>query len=175
MGGSALVTGDVSTGSGGGGGAATVDVGSGGVETCGTAAVDDTLDAVCVTWLTALVAVVVTVSAAEPVDGRAAGAPPDSDADVADADVTGPRAPSTIVAPIGCAAPGAGPLPTSIVPPLSKGTAAPVCTAPLVTTKVRPCRSRTTIGPRRTRIAAEIVLVFSAVAAAAGAAAAGLL
>ena len=79
-GGSALVTGAVSTGSGGGGGAATVDVGSGAVDTGRAPAAVVTVSTACVTCVVAVFtgaaavfAVVVTACVTEPLDGRELG------------------------------------------------------------------------------------------------------
>src|SRR5438105_14571559 len=92
VGGSALVTGDVSTGSGGGGGAATVDVGSGDVDTGSwLAAVEVASVTACVTGVAALFAVVVTACVTGVADGKAL-----------DSDATEPDDTSAPVAPASC-------------------------------------------------------------------------
>ena len=75
VGGSAFVTGDVSTGTGGGGGVATVEVGSGEVDTGSALAVEVASVTVCVTCVTALFAVVVTACVAEVALGSEATVP----------------------------------------------------------------------------------------------------
>ena len=151
VGGSALVTGDVSTGSGGGGGAATVEVGSCSVDTGRAPAAVVTVSTACVTCVVALVAVfaaVVTACATGVLDGRAVGA------DAAETGVTS----ATDVPPSGWA-PGALPAPSAM--PDWNVTAARDPTAPSVTTKLRPCRLTTTIGPRSTRVAAAEVTTLA--------------
>ena len=108
------MTGDVSTGSGGGGGVATVGVvtsDGGGGEAGSALAVDVTLETACVTCVVALFAVVVTSSVAELVDGTGAGtagaaasASTGTPAAVPDSDATGAGVPSWSGAPVSCSA-----------------------------------------------------------------------